>query len=79
MYVWTGKTFLFALESPEFGHSKNTRKAAAVSLFMKQLASSLDPGPNSSGVWASHLLTCTTEMNIHRIIGGLNETVRIKL
>lgn len=79
MYVWTGKTFLFALECPEFGHSKNTRKAAAVSLFMKQLASSLDPGPSSSGFWASHLLICTSETNIHRIIGVLNEIVCIKL
>ena len=55
MYIWTGRT-LFALWSPEFGHSKNTSFAAAVLLLMKQLASSLELGPSSSGAWANHLI-----------------------
>lgn len=50
------------------------------------LATSLEPGPNFSGVWASHLiflklsfLISTTEIIIYRIIGGLNEIMCIKL
>ena len=53
---------------------------------MKQLASSLELGPNSSGAWASHLifvklsfLICTIEMVICKIIGVLNKIMCIKL
>lgn len=32
-YVWTGRTFLFVLQSPEFGHGKYTGKSAALLWF----------------------------------------------